>query len=91
MNKIYIIFDKSYQWGDQTNDSEIKYVSTNKERAEAYFVSNYGDTVNKDDSKWCYCYELWEYPDGYDYWETIGYPAEFKKKHLIKHIDNLRD
>jgi len=88
---IYIIFDESHEWDDLTYSPEIKFMSTCRELAEAAFEKYFGDTEAKHSEKYCFSYDLYEYPDGYDYYMAFGSPGVDKRRKLIRHIDNSEE
>lgn len=79
---IYIILDNSHEW-DGSLYSHIVYVGTNKDNALQVFHKYFDVTPNQPNEKWCYEYELWEYPDNYNYYSTLD------NGKLIIHIDNV--
>mgnify|MGYP003295958513 CR=1 FL=1 len=65
---IYIIFDQSYECdGYDYSSNIIKYISTDKEEAIAFFDKYFSNPLQND--KWHYEYELIEFEDGCNFFQ----------------------
>ena len=84
---IYIIWDESHEWEDYYNETTIKYIGTDKERAINLFEKHFRSWEENPDDKWHYIVRLVEYEDDVDYY-TDCKPVTYK---TLAVVDNHKE